>query len=78
MTTRSSYWTDVICDIMLNGNKKEEETLPEIRRMEQNRLLPLQAPSTPVYGILSQRITTMGLLENQAAATLSLPKPGQC
>lgn len=36
MTTTSSYWTDVICDIILNGKEKEEETVSKIRRMEQD------------------------------------------
>lgn len=78
MTTTSSYWTDVICDIMLNGKEKEEETVPKIRRMEQNLLLPLEAPSTPAYRGRSQRTTMLGLLKSQAAATLSLPNPRQC
>lgn len=77
MTTASSYWTDVICDIMLNGKEKEEETLPKIRRMEYNPLLPLQVPSVLVYGVRSHRTTMLGLLESHAAATLSLLKPRQ-
>lgn len=76
MTTTSSYCTDVICDIMLNG-KEKEETLQKIRRLEQNVFLPLQAPSIPFYGVRSQRITMLCLSESQAAATMFSPKRRQ-
>lgn len=42
MTTTSSYWTDVICDIILNGKEKEEETVSKIRRIEQDPKRPPQ------------------------------------
>ena len=58
MTTASSYWTDVICDIMLNGKEKEEETRPEMRRMEQNLLssLFLIPPKAGSWGMAALRL----------------------
>lgn len=73
MTTASSYWTDVICDIMLNGKEKEEETRPEIQRMEQNLLSSFfLTPPNPGPG----RWLHWGCWK--AGAALVLAKPGTC
>lgn len=61
MTTTSSYCTDVICDIILKGKRKARK---DIIKNKTN-------------GARSQRTTPLGLLESQAAATLSSPKPKQ-
>lgn len=75
MTTASSYWTDVISDIMLNGKEKEEETLPK-KYEEWNKTCFLLFPHGSQTG--SSGTATLGLLESQAASALALAKLRRC
>lgn len=75
MTTASSYWTDVISDIMLNGKEKEEETLPK-KYEEWNKICFILSPPASWTGSLG--MATLGLLESQAASALVLAKLRRC
>lgn len=70
MTTTNSYWTDVICDIILNG-KEKEETVSKIR-MEHDPKGP------PHWGCWSQVEAILSLPKPRQHSTLGKTCLGLC
>lgn len=71
MTTTSSYWTDVICDIMLNG-KGRRDTTKNKKYGTKPAFASLSTINFCPWGKVPKD------LESQAAATLSFLKSRQC